>query len=489
GDVVRWLDNGTLEFLGRLDGQVKIRGFRVELGEVESTLAQHPRVRDAAVIARPRPDGERRLVAYVVADGPPAPRELREHLRTRLPEYMVPAAFVAVERLPLTSNGKVDRARLPEPEESREPGAPAALPRDDVERQLVAIWQAVLGLEQVGTRDDFFDLGGHSLLALRMFGRLEQALRVRLPIATLFETPTIEGLAAAVRRGGQPTQWRSLVSIQAEGSLPPIFAVPGVGGNVLCYNEFAQAMAPDQPLYGLQSRGLDGAEKPLTRIEDIAAAFVKELREVQPDGPYYLAGMCMGGIVVYEMAQQLRAAGQEIGLLVLLETWPPVGTWARILMPGARLLAASRLVRGRLRLYAETLARLDTRDRARYLLGRLRMLGQMVAQRDVFRGDRSEFHQDVVTQANLIAYQQYEPRPYTGRVVFFRAEGRRVTAQQDRRLVWRKLISGELDIQTVPVDDSGLMLMEPHVQVLARELKICIERAMARASASPSRGR
>ena len=361
GDVVRWLDNGTLEFLGRLDGQVKIRGFRVELGEVESTLAQHPRVRDAAVIARPRPDGERRLVAYVVADGPPAPRELREHLRTRLPEYMVPAAFVAVERLPLTSNGKVDRARLPEPEESREPGAPAALPRDDVERQLVAIWQAVLGLEQVGTRDDFFDLGGHSLLALRMFGRLEQALRVRLPIATLFETPTIEGLAAAVRRGGQPTQWRSLVSIQAEGSLPPIFAVPGVGGNVLCYNEFAQAMAPDQPLYGLQSRGLDGAEKPLTRIEDIAAAFVKELREVQPDGPYYLAGMCMGGIVVYEMAQQLRAAGQEIGLLVLLETWPPVGTWARILMPGARLLAASRLVRGRLRLYAETLARLDTR--------------------------------------------------------------------------------------------------------------------------------
>jgi len=197
----------------------------------------------------------------------------------------------------------------------------------------------------------------------------------------------------------------------------------------------------------------------------------------------------MGGIVVYEMAQQLRAAGQEIGLLVLLETWPPVGTWGRILRPGARLLAATRLVSGRLRLYAETLARLDTRERLRYLLGRLRMVGEMVMQRDVFRGDWSEFHQDVVTQANLIAYQRYEPRPYTGHVVFFRAEGRRVTAQQDRRLVWRQLISGDLDIQTVPGDDSGLMLMEPHVQVLAHELKIRIERAMAATSSSPSRGR
>ena len=252
----------------------------------------------------------------------------------------------------------------------------------------------------------------------------------------------------------------------AAGGRAPVFAVPGVGGNVLCYNDLARFMAPEQPLYGLQSRGLDGDEEPLTRIEDIAAGFLKEIRELQPEGPYYLAGMCMGGVVAYEMAQQLRAAQQEIGLLILLETWPPVGTWGRLLRPGARLLTVLRLIRSRLRLYAQTLARLEGRQRMKFLLGRLRMLGQMVAQRDVFRGDRSEFYQDVVNQADLIAYQEYEPRPYAGRVVFFRAEGRRVTAHQDRRLAWRQLITGDLDVQTVPGDDSGLMLAEPHVQVL-----------------------
>ena len=486
GDVVRWLADGTLEFLGRQDNQVKLRGFRVELGEVESALAQHPHVRDVAVVVRPGPAGDKRLVAYVVPDGALTPRDLRELLRSKLPEYMVPSIFALLERLPLTANGKVDRARLPDPEDSREASVTAVLPRSDEERQLVGIWEEVLGVHGVGIRDNFFDLGGHSLLALRMFVRLEQALRIRLPIATLFEAPTIEELAAVIRQGGRTGQWRSLVAIQPAGGRAPIFAVPGVGGNVLCYNDLARFMAPEQPLYGLQSRGLDGDEEPFTRIEDIAAGFVKEIRELQPEGPYYLAGMCMGGVVAYEMAQQLRAAQQEIGLLILLETWPPVGTWGRLLRPGARLLTVLRLIRSRLRLYAQTLARLEGRQRMKFLLGRLRMLGQMVAQRDVFRGDRSEFYQDVVNQANLIAYQEYEPRPYAGRVVFFRAEGRRVTAHQDRRLAWRQLITGDLDIQTVPGDDSGLMLAEPHVQILARELKARIEREAA-ASRLPAR--
>jgi aspartate racemase len=484
GDVVRWLADGTLEFLGRQDNQVKLRGFRVELGEVESILAQHPRVRDAAVVVRPGPGGDKRLVAYVVADGPLAPRELRELLRSKLPEYMVPSAFALLDRLPLTANGKVDRARLPEPEESREASATPALPRNDEERQLVGIWEEVLGVGGIGTRDNFFDLGGHSLLALRMFVRLEQSLRIRLPIATLFQAPTIEELAAVIRQGGRTGQWRSLVAIQPNGNRAPVFAVPGVGGNVLCYSDLARFMAPEQPFFGLQSRGLDGDEEPLIRIEDIAAAFVKEIREVQPEGPYYLAGMCMGGVVAYEMAQQLSAAGQEIGLLVLLETWPPVGTWGRLLRPGARLLTVLRLIRSRLRLYGETLARLEWRQRVKYLLGRVKMLGEMVAQRDVFRGDRSEFYQDVVNQANLIAYQEYEPRPYAGRVVFFRAAGRRVSALQDRRLAWRQLITGDLEVQTVPGDDSGLMLAEPHVQILARELKARIERDVATAPSS-----
>ena len=479
GDVVRWLGDGTIEFMGRQDSQVKLRGFRVELGEIESVLAQHERVRDVAVVVRAAPAGDKRLVAYVVADDPTTPRELRDMLRGKLPEYMVPASFVLLPRLPLTANGKVDRARLPEPDEPREGNGEPTLPRTEEERQLIAIWEEVLGVRGIGIRDNFFDLGGHSLLALRMFGRLEQTLRVRLPIGTLFEAPTVEELAAILRRGGRTGRWRSLVAIQPHGQRPPVFAVPGVGGNVLCYNDLARFMAPEQPFYGLQSRGLDGSEAPLTHMESIASAFVEEVRGVQPEGPYYLAGMCMGGVVAYEMAQQLRAAGQEVGLLVMLETWPPVGTWARLLRPGVRLLTVLSLIQRRLRLYAQTLTRLNWRERVKFLGGRVRMVGQMVAQRDVFRGDRSEFYQDVVNQANLIAYQEYEPRPYAGRVVFYRAEGRRVHAHQDRRLAWAQLITGDLDVHTVPGDDSGLMLTEPHVQVLARELKARIEREVS----------
>ena len=195
---------------------------------------------------------------------------------------------------------------------------------------------------------------------------------------------------------------------------------------------------------------------------------------MQPHGPYFLAGMCMGGVVAYEMAQQLRAEGQQVGPLMLLETWPPGGASLSWWHPGARLLTALRLIRGRLELYFKELTRLDGPQRVRYLLGKLKMLKEMMAQRDVFRGDRSEYYLDLVTQTNLSAYQKYEPRVYPGPVVFFRAAERQVSAPDDRRLEWRLHITGQLQVRTVPGEDSGLMLAEPHVQVLAREIKECI---------------
>jgi amino acid adenylation domain-containing protein len=469
GDLARWLDNGTLEFLGRQDSQVKLRGFRVELGEVESILAQNPRVRDVAVVVRPGPTGDKRLVAYVVSDDPLAARELRELLRGKLPEYMVPAVFTQLERLPLTSNGKVDRARLPEPAESREPSATAVLPRNDMERRMVGIWEEVLGVSGIGTRDNFFDLGGHSLLASRLFVRIEQELGIQLPIATLFEAPTVEGLAAVVRDGGRPSGWRSLVAIHPAGSRTPLFAIPGVGGNVIGYSDLARVMGPDQPFYALQSTGLDGSEKPLVRIGDIAARFLREIREVQPEGPYHLVGACMGGVVAYEMAQQLRAAGAQVGLLALLESWPPVTVSPRVLTPDAQALLG--LMVDRIRLYLRTFSQLHGRERFDYLLERVRMITQILAQRDAFRGDRSELHLRLVMQANLLALRHYDPQVYAGRAVLFRAEGRKVGADDDRRLAWQELAAGGLEICTVPGDDSGTMLEEPHVRVVASRLK------------------
>lgn len=484
GDHVRWLRDGTLEFLGRLDDQVKVRGFRVEPAEIETELARHPRVRQSLVVARHSPVGEKQLVAYVVGIGPEDSGEVRNFLRRRLPEYMVPATVVAVDHLPLTSSGKVDRQALPRPPASAAAVRTAVEPRDELERQLVAIWEEVLSVSPVGVQDNFFELGGHSLLAVRMFALLEARLHITLPLAALFQTPTIETLARTVRGGARPGVWRSLVAIRPAGNRRPVFAVPGLGGNVFCFTDLARFMPPDQPFYGLQSRGLDGAEKPLKRIEDMAAAFLKEIREVQPEGPYILIGACMGGIVAYEMAQQLHAAGQEVEVLMLLETWPPSATSRQGLQVGTRAFTTLRFIGGRLRQYSSKVANVPVRQRFRYLLEWLKMLGEMVVQRDLFRGDRSELYRNLVEQANSLAYQRYEPRTYPGRVVLFRAGEREVSAPDDRRLAWRGLVTGDLEVYTVPGGDSGRMLVEPNVRILATELRACMERALPESDAA-----
>jgi amino acid adenylation domain-containing protein len=486
GDVVRWRVDGMLEFIGRRDDQVKIRGYRVEPGEIEAALAQHPRIREVAVVARRNADGDPRLVAYIVVEGTCATRDLREFLKRKLPEYMVPVAFVTLDRMPLTPNGKVDRRVLPDTAElaDREYLGYASGPsRNPVERQLIEIWQEVLSVHPIGIRDNFFDLGGHSLLAVRLFAWLEQCMGIRLPLSTLFETPTIEGLAAVIQQGrGSEVEWRSLVAINPSGGRLPVFAVPGVGGNVLCYSDLARLLGPEQPFYALQSRGLNGTENPLTRIEDIAAALLQEIRLVQRGGPYQLLGSCMGGVVAYEMAQQMRAAGEEVKLLVLLETWLPPGSARRRLQPSARARAAMHIISDRFRRYVKTFAEFRGRQRIDYLLDRLKMLTRLLAQRDVFRGDRSELHLETVAQANLSAFEHYRPSVYAGRVVLIYAAERDGTSSNDPRLAWRELIAGDVEIRSVPVRDSGQMLMEPAVRALAQHIMGCIESAQLSAA-------
>jgi thioesterase domain-containing protein/acyl carrier protein len=383
----------------------------------------------------------------------------------------------------LNASGKLDRQALPDPGVVATSVAPVE-PRDELERQIAEIWRDVLLIEQVGIRDSFFDLGGHSLLAVRMFARLEQQLGVVLPLAALFEAPTIEGLAAAIRRGTRPTSGRSLVAIQPAGSSPPLFMVPGVGGSILGYHTLARLLGPDQPFYGLQSRGLDGTTRPLTRIESIASEYLAEIRQVQPSGPYHLIGMCMGGVVAYEMAQQLRASGQAVAFLGLLETWPPEGGPTATPERAMRTPALAALVVARLRLYVETFRRLHGRERLRYVGGRLRLLATLVAGRDPLRGARGELAQLAVTHANLRAFQSYVPRPYAERVVLFWAEGRKVDPGADPRQIWLELVQGGVEVRIAPGDDSGLMLTHPHVRALATQLKVCLEGAQTAASRS-----
>jgi amino acid adenylation domain-containing protein len=321
GDLARRLRDGDIEYLGRVDDQVKIRGFRIELGEIQAVLSQCPDVRSAAVIVRDD-DADKRLVAYFVSqpERTPTVAVLREFLLARLPEYMVPSAFVNLEQLPLNSNGKLDRRALPAPPQVRESSASTYVPpRDTVEQAIVGHWEAVLKVRPISVRDNFFELGGHSLLAVNLIARLEKEFARSLPLATLFRRPTVEQLAQLLREQASAGSASLLVPIQSQGAGAPFFCVAGGGGSVLYYYPLAHHMGSQRPFLALQAIGLDGDCEPAACVEDLAAAYVKEIRAAQPQGPYLLGGHCFGGLVAFEISQQLRRQGQEVALLVLMD--------------------------------------------------------------------------------------------------------------------------------------------------------------------------
>ena len=494
GDLARYRPDGRLEYRGRLDDQVKVRGFRIELGEVESVLSRHPGVKETAVVAREDRSGEQRLMAYVVPgpDGPVTTVELREFLGVHLPGYMVPSQFVTIDRLPLTPNGKVDRRALPVGERAGDDG-PSGAPADPIERQLADIWAQVLGVPSVGVRDNFFDLGGHSLLGVRLFVEIESAFGRRLPLATLFTAPTIAELAARLRPRAADVPWSPLVAIQPHGAPPPLFCAHPVASNVLVYRDLARRLAPDQPVYGLQPKGLDGST-PYTRIEDMAALYVGALRTVQPRGPYRVAGASFGGVVAFEIAQQLVAQGEHVSLLGLIDT--PRPGWSRY---------APTLPRWRRRLYVEmyritqharNLRVSSPRDRRRYLLetGRAALLragrrlgirpagvppehvaaivGLNGALRDL------EAHEQIqvllrVFRANRAALRAYVPRVYPGRLTLFRARRQGFGTQRDPTLGWAPLVAGGIDIREIP-GDHGSCCREPDVEGLVEQLRQCL---------------
>ena len=335
GDRARWRFDGQLEFLGRVDHQVKIRGFRVEPGEVEAALADLPEVAEAAVIARPTAAGDARLVAYVVpalgVDFDPA--ALRQALRAILPAPLVPASFVRLDALPLTPSGKVDRRGLPL-DKAGDAGriAPLVAASTPLARQLVAVWEAVLGVEPVGVQDNFFDLGGHSLLAIRLLARVEEATGHALPLASLFLGGTIADQATRIEgkrlEAPEPTPSSAgvaapLVPLQRLGARPPFFCVHPAGGIVYCFGELARRMGLDRPFWAFQARGLDGEAAPVDDVPRMARDYVAALREVQPQGPYHLGGWSLGGLVAFEMARQLAEAGEPVATLAIFDSEAP----------------------------------------------------------------------------------------------------------------------------------------------------------------------
>jgi amino acid adenylation domain-containing protein len=458
GDMARYRPDGQIEFLGREDDQVKIRGFRVEPGEIEEALGRHAAVREAAVIASEDGTGEKRLIAYVVLAkglGISEP-ELRAYLSEQLPDYMVPSVFVILEAMPVTANGKLDRQNLPKPAAHNEPESEATNGSDPLQRRVLKIWREVLG-RPVGLRDNFFESGGHSLLAAKLMYRIGQVVGRPLPLAMLLESPTVERLLVMLRQEGWSRHWSSLVAIQPEGSKPPFFCIHGVGGNVVGFRDLGRHMGPTHPFYGLQARGLDGRQMHLSTIEEMASHYLREIASIQPRGPYFFGGFSLGGLVAYEMAQQLKVRGEEVGLLVLFDTYP------------GNLKPLSRSLLKSLRMPSRQLLSLVSRSIRRRSRVMWRMLTFPRALREVF-------------QANSRAAGLYRLRPYAGPATLFRASEQSPRNSDDPYAAWHDLLPAGLEIQDIPGSHNGI-LVEPEVAVLAERLKNCIDTVLTRGRA------
>ena len=479
GDLARYLPDGTIEYLGRIDTQVKVRGFRIELGEIEALLGHHGAVQEAVVVVREDQPDDPRLVAYVIPRQGQIPTngELRSFLKQQLPDYMIPSAFLLLDALPLTPNGKVDRRALPAPEHVQlQSEETRVVPRDPLELQLTEIWEAVLGCQSISVRDNFFELGGHSLLAVRLFAQIKTKLGKELPLATLFQAPTIEQLADILRQEEWVPRWASLVAIQPSGSKPPLFLVHAGEGNVLFYRDLARHLGPEQPVYGLQLQGLGGGseQKFHDRVEDMAVHYVSELRTVQAEGPYLIGGRCFGSIVALEMAQQLRAQGQAVALLALIDPIVPPGLKSfqyrlrycmKNLQHNPRALISH--VLGLSQRWGMRKLKKGTGHLLRHLS---RLYPAAIFEKLSVEMLRTLPQMSVGRKALSQARRNYIPRTYPERMTFFVDPERAALVPYP----WTELAAGGLEWVQVPGHQDA-MFQEPQVQILAEQLRKCAE--------------
>ncbi|HVR99576.1 MAG TPA: amino acid adenylation domain-containing protein, partial [Thermoanaerobaculia bacterium] len=473
GDLTRYLPGGTVEFLGRIDHQVKVRGFRIELGEIEAVLAAHPAVCEAVCVVREDLPGGRGLAAYVVPAGEaPSADGLRGLLAEKLPAYMVPAHLVFLAALPLTANGKVDRRALPAPDRTADRAEGPVAPRNPVEAELLRIWAEVLDVRPIGVRDDFFRLGGHSLLAVLLMARIEERFGQALPLAALFRSGTVEGLAALLESRAPARS--PLVALQPAGELPPFFCVHPAEGGVLCYRSLAGSLGTERPFYGLQAKGTESdREAPHTRIDEMACEYVAAVRAVQPAGPYHLGGWSFGALVAFEMARQLRAAGQEVAALALLDLPAPGSLPLR--EPDEATLLASLARQAGLEVDAEELQGLTHEARVAHVAERAAQAGLLPAEAGIAYVERKLAFLRAVEDS----IRTYEPGPYDGAVTLLRSseplagELARLAAA-DPGLGWGRYTSEPPSIHFVP-GNHQTMIQEPHAAAVASVLRSSLD--------------
>jgi amino acid adenylation domain-containing protein len=503
GDLARWRPDGNIEYLGRLDHQVKVRGFRIELGEIESALLCHPDIRETVVVARQYGSCDTRLIGYVVANSknsPPAPSQIRSFLMRSLPEYMVPSTIVVLEALPLSPNGKVDRKALPAFDPVRpESDELFAAPRTSTESELARIWSQVLRVDKVGIYDNFFDLGGHSLLATQVISRVNETFPVKLALRRIFETPTVAGLAQAMEGDAATGVRESLRLLKPGGAGPALFLVHDGVGDTHVYNNLAKHMPEMVKVFGIDPYGTGYCPILHTRIPDMAAYYVQQIREIQPEGPYFLGSLCAGGMIAFEMGLQLEALSLPVGFVTLLDAPGPRMRLKPLLIKKRQLARFTAVLHGG----AENSGMSHLLDRLAILTRKLRnFLVHESASRATRFSEAIRFRRlrwvldlgrpvprylqgmSVMTVLSFARKEYLPARLLEGKAVLIRStEGEGtdeaiVNLTSDPLFDWGGRVKGKLEVLDIPGGHSS-MLQEPNVDELARYLSVLIDQTLA----------
>lgn len=488
GDIVRLRPDGCFDYLGRSDQQIKLRGFRIELGEIETVLERNLNVAEAAATVGVDPGGEPAIWAYVVPKGmtPELSLDLlgvlRSDLRNALPAYMHPSSIVALQALPRTPNGKIDRKALPKPDQAAAKDKAIAAPLNEVEARLAAIWGSILGLDNVDRDADFVDLGGHSLLAARLLARIEAEFGQSLSLGALFRAPTVAEQAKLLKRSElREYDFRQIIRLQPNGSKSPMIAINNTG---VYYYNLSRYLGPDQPLTALQLFDPTLQRRPLpSSFEGVAAEYVRLIREFQPQGPYKLMGWCLGGALAFEVARQLTAQKQEVSMLVLFDTWAPgyrkrlsalraaladySYRWQLILADWSRVASRHGGIR-------EFLAH---RTLFRKVRGWLGLDEQPAAAQDKpDAGKRSDESYDQWLLGYLEdAVKHYEPRRFSGKITLICSSREPRGLFLDRQMGWGAFCSDGVEVCIVE-GDHFTMFQHPGVTQMAGHLKSRVER-------------
>jgi amino acid adenylation domain-containing protein len=497
GDLGCYLPDGNIEFYGRRDQQVKIRGYRIELGEIESVIRGYGGVENAVVVVREDEPGEKRLVGYVVwREGKEvANSQLRSYLQGKLPEYMVPGLLMVLDQLPLTPNGKVDRKALSNVVNARSKKT-FAEPRNAIEAKLAEIWANLLRLDKVGIEDNFFELGGHSLLIPRFLSEVEKIYGLKLKMRSLFEAPTISSFSKLISQpmtNHSASRKTALVRLQSGGRKRPIILVHPIGGGISCYLPLVKYLGTSQPIYALQAAELEEVPEQgmeYQSIEEMAQAYLREVLEFDPVGPYLLGGYSYGGVIAFEMARQLIQVSKKVSLLALLDASSPDRT-KKLLPPfihgsqdeGVRYL---RLARGyaqqvgkSLNISFKDLENLEADQKIRYVLDRL-IEGDIVpvnTKTEILYRILHGYRQRVKLM------ESYEPQVLHQTITLFKAKEMSKDLGQNTdasvllhpTLGWSDISSKPVKVYEVPGSHETL-LIEPHVKDVAKALKQVIRK-------------